>query len=216
MIRDISKALHDTKKVLIVVIPPALANLKPSQKQKPVFDKDDFDGIKDLVDAFSLMTYDYASHNGAIAPNAPIEWVEENVKYLTDSPKYREKILLGLNFYGMKYALDNQSIQPEPVVGSTLIDLLKSKDVSVKLDDKSDEHMFIFEFDSSRVLIFSSFIPHCTRSSSDSTLPSAWERASPSGSLVRASTTSPTSSSHLIKQRTQPNQAIYFDKQSLQ
>lgn len=154
MIRDISKALHDNGKVLIVVIPPPLANLKPNQKQKPVFDKDDFDGIKDLVDAFSLMTYDYASHNGAIAPNAPIEWVEENVKYFTDSPKYRQKILLGLNFYGMKYALDNQNIQPEPVVGSSLIDLMKSKEVNVKLDDKSDEHMFIFEFDSSRVLIF--------------------------------------------------------------
>jgi hypothetical protein len=93
---------------LILVIPPPLANIdrdaaKQDEQKEPVFDKEDFDTLKDTVDAFSLMTYDYASNNHMIGPNAPLDWMEANVDHLlADSKEYNEKILLGLNFYGMK------------------------------------------------------------------------------------------------------------------
>ena len=44
------------------------------------------------------MTYDYSINSGQIGPNAPLEWIRENVNYLTDSTELREKIYLGLNF----------------------------------------------------------------------------------------------------------------------
>jgi hypothetical protein len=64
LVSDIADALHAHNRMLIVVIPPPVANIQPQgRKPKPMFDSDDFELMKDKVDAFSLMTYDYASHN---------------------------------------------------------------------------------------------------------------------------------------------------------
>ncbi len=100
IITDISDVLHESGKKFILVIPPSWK--KENDENAPeIFNKDDFDLLKDKVDGFSLMTYDYAQHNSMIGPNAPIGWVEYNINYLTDEPKYLEKILLGMNLIYM-------------------------------------------------------------------------------------------------------------------
>ena len=90
--------------------------------------RSDFTNVIDSVDAVSLMTYDFSHPNRCElsslktptskyfdwkftsifrpGPNSPIDWVERCVEELVpdpDSPN-RQKILLGLNFYGNDYA----------------------------------------------------------------------------------------------------------------
>lgn len=124
-----------------------------------MFDRDDFNILKDVVDGFSLMTYDYATHNGMMAPNAPIDWVEQNALYfIQDEPEdIRAKLLIGLNFYGMKYELVNKDgsdnfrikSQPEAVTGAQLIDWLKASkqkaggEVKIIFDQAAHEHYYV-------------------------------------------------------------------------
>ncbi len=94
------------------------------------------------------MTYDYSVNSGQIGPNAPLNWIEENVNYLTDQSEYRSKIYLGLNFYGMNYKVDTQGrpvAQPEPILGSTLIELLKKNQAEIVFEEKVQEHIFIIK-----------------------------------------------------------------------
>ena len=103
IVSDISEALHEANRKFVLVIPPPLKKEDDSEI-KAVFDLDDFNILKDKVDGFSLMTYDYSQHNSVIGPNAPIEWVEQNVAYFTEEPQYREKFLLGNKLNSMRCA----------------------------------------------------------------------------------------------------------------
>lgn len=49
-------------------------------------------------------------------PNAPLSWVRACIQVLDPKSKWRSKILLGLNFYGMDYATSKDA--REPVVGA--------------------------------------------------------------------------------------------------
>jgi chitinase domain-containing protein 1 len=101
---DIAEALHESNRKFILVIPPSLK--KENDAQPPeIFNKDDFDLLKDKVDGFSLMTYDYAQHNSMIGPNAPLNWIEQNINYLTEEPRYLEKILLGKKIDFIKFKI---------------------------------------------------------------------------------------------------------------
>ena len=65
-----------------------------------VFSAIDFNKLAPHVDGFSLMTYDYA-RPGTPGPNSPVEWMEECVVAIApELGPLRQKILLGLNFYG--------------------------------------------------------------------------------------------------------------------
>lgn len=118
------------------------------------------------------MTYDFATHNGMVAANAPIEWVEQNALYfIQDEPEtIRSKLLLGLNFYGMKYNLVDSpgskqggsrlKSNPEPITGSQFIEWIKSTEqrgssVVAKFDEASQEHYFIApSSQTERVIVF--------------------------------------------------------------
>jgi chitinase domain-containing protein 1 len=162
IIIDLTSYLHKKNKLLILVIPPPFAIDTKLKKhdENILFDKQDFDSLKKIVDGFSLMTYDYASHNTIIGPNAPYKWVEKNIMYYIEdeTPEIRAKILTGLNFYGTTYEIDLKGKlqkQPEPIVGSQLIDLLKkSRNVEFKYDEKSEEHIILIKESSAQTLVF--------------------------------------------------------------
>lgn len=103
------------------------------------------------------MTYDYAINSGQIGPNAPYDWIRENVQYFTDTPEFRDKIYLGLNFYGMKYEIDTNGrplSQPEPILGSKLVELLKKHQTEIIFEDKIQEHLFLIKSGPSQTLVF--------------------------------------------------------------
>jgi len=94
------------------------------------------------------MTYDFSVNSNQIGPNAPLDWIRENVEYLTETAEHRSKILLGLNFYGMMYKLDTQGkpvAQPEPILGNKLIELLRKYHVEIIFEEKIQEHLFIIK-----------------------------------------------------------------------
>lgn len=110
--------------------------------------------LKDVVDGFSLMTYDFATHNSIMGANAPLEWVERNALYFVhnEPESVRAKLLLGLNFYGIKYNLIDHvqqgsrlKSQPEPITGTQFIEWMKSSQNEVKIifDESSQEHVYI-------------------------------------------------------------------------
>ncbi|RNA40281.1 chitinase domain-containing 1 [Brachionus plicatilis] len=140
LVRDLCKALHQQDKLLFLVIPPVMM-----EKEK-LFDKKDFDLLKDDIDGFSLMTYDYYSHSGLIGPNAPIDWIRQNIDYFTDDLQYRKKILLGLNFYGMKFVTNSAGkpiSQPEPIIGKDYIKFIKNNEMNLKWEENYKEHILV-------------------------------------------------------------------------
>jgi chitinase domain-containing protein 1 len=148
-INDLANALHASKnKKLVLVIPPAYKTDDPRKEKESdmIFNKNDFEILKDVVDSFSLMTYDFASHSSQVASNAPYDWIRHNVEYFTGLKQYRKKILIGLNFYGMKYSMEllkrRKPNAVEAVTGKTFIELLKNFKVDVKYDAHSEEHTF--------------------------------------------------------------------------
>jgi len=63
---------------------------------------------------------------------------------LDPEAKYRERLLLGLNFYGNDYTINGGG----PIVGSQYIDILKNhSSVKFQWDDKSREHFFEYKYD---------------------------------------------------------------------
>ncbi|KAJ7396238.1 Chitinase domain-containing protein 1 [Pitangus sulphuratus] len=99
---------------------PEFKALKFWTNQPGMFTKKEFDQLASAIDSFSLMTYDYSAPHRP-GPNSPLPWVRACVQVLDPDSKWRNKILLGLNFYGMDYSALGPS--GEPILGSRIIEL---------------------------------------------------------------------------------------------
>ncbi|XP_055578370.1 chitinase domain-containing protein 1 isoform X2 [Falco cherrug] len=108
----LSEALREAQLKLVLVIPPAVA---AGTNRPGMFTKKEFDQLASAVDSFSLMTYDYSTPQRP-GPNSPLPWVRACVQVLDPDSKWRNKILLGLNFYGMDYSALGAT--GEPILGS--------------------------------------------------------------------------------------------------
>ncbi|XP_037755529.1 chitinase domain-containing protein 1 isoform X5 [Chelonia mydas] len=113
LLTHLSEALHEAQLKLILVIPPAVT---PGTNQLGMFTKKEFDQLAPVMDSFSLMTYDYSTPQRP-GPNSPLPWVRACVQVLDPESKWRSKILLGLNFYGMDYSALGAS--GEPILGNS-------------------------------------------------------------------------------------------------
>lgn len=106
------------------------------------------------------MTYDFAVHNSAMGANAPLGWVESNAAYyLTNEPdEVRAKLLVGLNFYGMKYHMidvgksqqegTRLKSQPEAMTGAQFVKWIREIEerggvVQARYDERSQEHLYL-------------------------------------------------------------------------
>uniref|UniRef100_A0A9L0RW75 Chitinase domain-containing protein 1 n=2 Tax=Equus TaxID=9789 RepID=A0A9L0RW75_HORSE len=113
MLTHVAEALHQARLLAILVIPPAVT---PGTDQLGMFTHKEFEQLAPVLDGFSLMTYDYPTAQQP-GPNAPLSWVRACVQVLDPMSKWRSKILLGLNFYGMDYAASRDA--REPVIGAS-------------------------------------------------------------------------------------------------
>lgn len=124
---------------MIVVLPPVNDDVS-----KEIMTPEAFEVLAQLIDRFSLMTYDYSSGNYAGGPSAPIDWIEDNIEYLTNE-KNRHKLLVGLNMYAMMY---EEGANPQPKVMNSVLDLIRDMQqdgVSIELvwDKDAEEHSFV-------------------------------------------------------------------------
>lgn len=109
--------------------------------------------LEPLVDAWSVMTYDYSNLNTP-GPNSPLHWLKPNIEKLCgDSKPCRAKFLLGMNFYGNDFYASPLYLQKHasqlkdkggPIVGSRYLELLGKIDKNEELewDKESGEHYF--------------------------------------------------------------------------
>ncbi|NWW38932.1 CHID1 protein, partial [Panurus biarmicus] len=109
----LSEALHEAQLKLILVIPPAVAAGSQVTKNMTISHFSHL-GLYSSMDRLTANT-DYDSLT-APGPNSPLPWVRACVEVLDPDAKWRNKILLGLNFYGMDYSALGTS--GEPILGS--------------------------------------------------------------------------------------------------
>ncbi|KAF4790180.1 Chitinase domain-containing protein 1 [Turdus rufiventris] len=117
----------------VVEVWSQLGNQKRTTNQPGMFTKKEFDQLASAIDSFSLMTYDYSAPHRP-GPNSPLPWVRACVELLDPDSKWRKKILLGLNFYGMDYSALGTS--GEPILGSSSDEAL---DVKCRLQENVDD-----------------------------------------------------------------------------
>ena len=149
VIETIGKKIRKTKKLFILVIPPPIY----ADNVSGMFSKSDFDNLVDSVDYFSLMTYDYSSP-AKPGPNAHYGWMKQCVENLDKDSFHRDKLLLGLNFYGYSYTTEGGG----PILGRDFVKLLQEfsgeKKLKLKWDDISKEHFIELKSGSKRQTVF--------------------------------------------------------------
>ncbi|XP_027435179.1 chitinase domain-containing protein 1 isoform X2 [Zalophus californianus] len=139
MLTHLAEALHQARLLAILVIPPAVT---PGTDQLGMFTHKEFEQLAPVLDGFSLMTYDYPTAQQP-GPNAPLSWVRACVQVLDPKSKWRSKILLGLNLYGMDYAASRDA--REPVIGARYIQMLKDHRPRIMWDSQAAEHFFEYK-----------------------------------------------------------------------
>uniref|UniRef100_A0A8C0P8W9 Chitinase domain-containing protein 1 n=1 Tax=Canis lupus familiaris TaxID=9615 RepID=A0A8C0P8W9_CANLF len=139
MLTHLAEALHQARLLAILVIPPAVT---PGTDQLGMFTHKEFEQLAPVLDGFSLMTYDYPTAQQP-GPNAPLSWVRACVQVLDPKSKWRSKILLGLNLYGMDYAASRDA--REPVIGARYIQMLKDHRPRIIWDSQAAEHFFEYK-----------------------------------------------------------------------
>ncbi|XP_008310358.1 chitinase domain-containing protein 1 [Cynoglossus semilaevis] len=135
-VKHVCETLKAKKLDCILVIPPPVT----STGQPGMFGRDDFEQLAPVVDGFSLMTYDFSS-GPSPGPSSPLSWVRDCVLQLAPNTQWREKILLGLNLYGLDFA----SQGTEPILGGRYIEILREQRPKLVWDENSSEHHFSYK-----------------------------------------------------------------------
>ncbi|BBN17918.1 chitinase domain-containing protein 1 [Marchantia polymorpha subsp. ruderalis] len=152
---------------LILVIPPPTGTPQDPNS----FTTSDMIYLRDSVDGFSLMTYDY-SNAYAPGPNAPLAWMRQCLAVLLPKGKGKEgeradarkdlqsydiasrvpemasKTLMGINFYGNDYSMPQGG---GAIVGHEYISLLAQHKPILTWEEASSEHYFTYSKEESMI-----------------------------------------------------------------
>ncbi|KAG2177001.1 hypothetical protein INT43_007655, partial [Umbelopsis isabellina] len=138
LLKELSIGLHQEGLELLVVLPPVRDDIS-----KEIMSAEVFAALGQIVDRFSLMSYDYSSGNPAGGPSSPIDWIEDNIEHLTNEDN-RHKLLVGINMYAMSY---KEGEAPEAKVMNSVLDIIREMHedgttVDLVWDKENEEHNF--------------------------------------------------------------------------
>ncbi|XP_031262968.1 chitinase domain-containing protein 1 [Pistacia vera] len=150
-IKQLGHSLHSVNSVrnseqhlqLVYVIGPPHSE----KLQAHDFGPEDLQSLSDVVDGFSLMTYDFSGpHNPG--PNAPLKWIRSILQLLLGSPRngvqtLARKIFLGINFYGNDFILAGGS-GGGAITGTDYLHLLEKHRPVLQWEKNIGEHFFIY------------------------------------------------------------------------
>lgn len=134
-----------TAKVLQVNGLDTVLVVPPLRDQMDFFSKKHFDALYPLITAFSLVTYDYSNIERPGA-NSPVHWIRQTVEHICPETtqnylEKRQKLLIGMNMYGMDYTLSGGG----PITGPQFLDLLKLYKGSLNHAEEDEENYFEFK-----------------------------------------------------------------------
>lgn len=135
-----------TAKVLQVNGLETVLVVPPLRNQMDFFSRKHFEALYPLISAFSLVTYDYSNIERPGA-NSPVKWIRNTVEHICPEtvPNYRgkrQKLLIGMNMYGMDYTLSGGG----PITGRQFLDLLKLYKGSLNHAEEDEENYFEFKY----------------------------------------------------------------------
>ncbi|KAL0675467.1 hypothetical protein Bca4012_003448 [Brassica carinata] len=144
-VKQLGDALHEQHMQFMYVIGPP----RSDTLQMYDFGPEDLKFLKDSVDGFSLMTYDFSNSQNP-GPNAPLKWIDLTLKLLLGSSNnvdssLARKVLLGLNFYGNDFAISGGG--GGAITGRDYIALLQKHKPTLHWDKESGEHLFMYRDD---------------------------------------------------------------------
>ncbi|KAL3517276.1 hypothetical protein ACH5RR_024178 [Cinchona calisaya] len=147
-IKQLGEAMHSvilersrqTLLLVYVIGPPYSDELQPHD-----FGPDDLLSLSNVVDGFSLMTYDFSvPHNPG--PNAPLKWIHSILKLLLGSDNggqsLAKKIFVGINFYGKDFVHSGGG--GGPILGRDFLSLLEQHSPVLQWEKNSAEHFFLY------------------------------------------------------------------------
>ncbi|VVB06872.1 unnamed protein product [Arabis nemorensis] len=154
-VKQLGETLHSTSSLrdnqhnmqfMYVVGPPHSEKL-----QMYDFGPEDLRFLKDSVDGFSLMTYDFSSSLNP-GPNSPLKWIDLTLKLLLGSSNnidsnLARKVLLGINFYGNDFVISGDSGGGGAITGRDYLALLEKEKPTLHWDKVSGEHLFMYRDD---------------------------------------------------------------------
>ncbi|XP_058100334.1 uncharacterized protein LOC131245122 [Magnolia sinica] len=160
-IKQLGQDLHSVRsernsnlplQLVFVIAPPSSENL-----EKHDFGLEDFQSLRDDVDGFSLMTYDFSGPQRP-GPNAPLNWIRSSLQLIlgnTDdgARNHALKIFLGINFYGNDFVLSGGS-GGGAITGKEYLSLLKKHKPVLQWKEDIAEHFFLYSEDHIRHAVF--------------------------------------------------------------
>uniref|UniRef100_M4BQ23 Chitinase domain-containing protein 1 n=1 Tax=Hyaloperonospora arabidopsidis (strain Emoy2) TaxID=559515 RepID=M4BQ23_HYAAE len=124
MLRQLARAFRAADKLFILVLP------RSSNDGEMPMTHELFAELAPLVHRFSMNAYDF----GTPGPNAPYSWLAKTLEKM--SPMERQRILMGLPFYGYDNA--------DAITGSAYIQALTDNDVTIRWDLTSHECQHVY------------------------------------------------------------------------
>lgn len=95
---------------------------------------------------FIVMTYDFSTPSSEPGPIAPIGWVSAVAEYLSITCGLGDKVLLGLNFYGVDFVNSRNAPNEASrhLVSHEVIELLQTHNPRLVWHDSFQEHFFSY------------------------------------------------------------------------
>ena len=135
LLRTIGAALHAHQPRLLFILV-----VRPPFPRSPYFGAKDYQAVREQVDYFSLMTYDFSSGQEQPGPNSPLSWARQSMYGLIGeraSEAEKAKVLMGVNMYGMRWKVDGRT--GEAILGREYVEVVEKAEVEGRVIRKWEE-----------------------------------------------------------------------------